>query len=325
MYSMKIACKKVMIFSLAVASIAIGVLGAQAQPYPTKPVELVVPFNAGDAPDIVARELARGMSKHLGQQVIVLNKPGAGGAIGYTYVQSRKADGYTIVLSSNSISTTYYSGLSSFTYKAFDPIARVTLEFPVLAVRADSPHKNLKDLVAFVRQNPGKLSVGSTSIGSHMHLTLVGFFGGNDLNITAVPFPKGGHVVSLLGKEIDAVITLPGSLSAQVQAGSLKVLGVLASAREPVFPDVPTATEQGFPFQSDLWRGIHAPKGTPPDVLARIEGAVRQSVMSPEFKRLGENVGYLPAYQSSDQFAKTIVADDAVVAQSMAKAGLRKN
>lgn len=325
MNSVKIGCKKVLIFSLAVAWLVLGAFGAQAQQFPTKPVELVVPFAAGVAPDIVARELGRGMSKFLGQQVVVMNKPGAGGAIGYQYIQPRKGDGYTMVLSSNSISTNYYGGMLPFNYTALDPVARVTLELPVLAVRKESPFKNLKDVVAFVKQNPGKLSVGSTGIGSHMHLTLVGFFSGNDLDVTSVPFPKGGHVTSLLGKEIDAVVTLPASLAAQVQAGSVKVLGTLASAREPIFPDVPTAKEQGFAFQSDLWRGIHVPRGTPPEIIARLAEAVRQSVTSPEFKKLGENVGFLPAFQGSDAFAKYVAADDAVVAQMMTKAGLRKN
>ncbi len=323
MVVMKINCYKLLTVALAGVSLALGSLAAQAQPFPNKPVELVVPFGAGQAPDTVARELARGMTKHLGQQIIVVNKPGAGGAIGYQYVQAKKADGYSMVLSSNSISTTYYGGMMPINYTAFDPVARVTIELPVLTVRTGSPFNNLKDLVAFVKQNPGKLRVGSTSIGSHMHLTLVGFFG--DLDVTAVPFPKGGQVASLLGEEIDAVITLPGTLAPQVKAGSLKVLGVLASSREPIFPDVPTATEQGFPFQSDLWRAIHVPKGTPPEVIARLEAAIRESATSPEFKKLGEIAGYLPAYQSSAAFAKTIVADDAIIAKMMAKAGLKKN
>lgn len=306
------------------AALALGMHGVHAQNFPTKPVELVVPFGAGSAPDTVGRELARGMSKHLGVQVIVVNKPGAGGAIGYKYTLSRPADGHTIVLSSNSISTGYYGGMMPFDHKAFEPVARVTLEFPVIAVQTTSPHNNLKDVVAFARKQPGQLRVGSTSIGSHMHLTLVGFFDGNGLDITAVPFPKGGHVTSLLGGQIDAVVTLPASLAPQVQAGSLKVVGVFASTREPVFPEVPTAIEQGFQFQADLWRGINVPKGTPPDVIARLENAVRESVSSGEFKQLGANVGFLPAYQSSKEFAKTIVADDAVIAGMMSKAGLRK-
>lgn len=324
MFSILVSCNRVATFFLAVASLALVAVGAKAQPYPSRPVELVVPFGAGAAPDTVARELARGMSKQLGTQVIVVNKPGAGGAIGYKYVQAKKPDGYSIVLSSNSISTGYYGGMMPFDHSAFDHIARVTLEFPVFAVRSNSPHKNLKDVVAFVRKNPGKLRVGSTSIGSHMHLTLVGFFDGNNLDITAVPFPKGGHVASLLGGQIDGVVTLPASLASQVQAGSLKVLGVLASTREPVFPDVPTATEQGFSFQSDLWRGVNLPKGAPPEVVTRLENAVRETVTSSEFKQLGDKVGFLPAYQSSNEFAKTIVADDAIIAQRMTRAGLRK-
>ncbi|MCC7487069.1 MAG: tripartite tricarboxylate transporter substrate binding protein [Burkholderiales bacterium] len=298
---------------------------AIAQQFPAKSVELVVPFGAGAAPDTVARELARGRSRRLGAQVIVVNKPGAGGAIGYKYVEAKKPDGYTIVLSSNSVSTAYYGGMMSFNYTAFDPVARVTLEMPVLAVQAGSPYRNLKDLVAYVRKHPGEMRVGSTSIGSHMHLTLVGFFDGNNLKVTAVPFPTGGHVASLLGGEIAAVVTLPASLSSQVKAGSLRVLGVLASAREPIFPDVPTATEQGFAFQSDLWRGIHLPKGTPQNVVARLEEAVAQAVESPDFRKLGENVGFLPAYLNSAEFGKMVVKDDAVIADRMARAGIRKN
>jgi tripartite-type tricarboxylate transporter receptor subunit TctC len=285
---------------------------------------MVVPFGAGSAPDTVARELARGMTQELGEQVIVVNKPGAGGAIGHKYVQGRKPDGYTMALSSNSISTGYYVGMMPFDYKAFDAVSRVTLELPVLAVRANSPFNNLKDVVAYVQKNPGELRVGSTSIGSHMHLTLVGFFDGNNLEVTAVPFPKGGHVASLMGGQIDTVVTLPGSLAPQVKAGSLKVLGILASARESVFPDTPTAAEQGFAFQSDLWRGVVTAKGTPPEIIKRLDDAIRKTATSAEFKKLGETVGYLPAYLSSGEFAKAIVADDALIAQRMTRAGLKK-
>jgi tripartite-type tricarboxylate transporter receptor subunit TctC len=324
MSSTSIDYRKTLIFGLVIKALAIAALGAHAQSYPSRPVELVVPFGAGSAPDTVARELARGMTQELGEQVIVVNKPGAGGAIGHKYVHGRKADGYTMALSSNSISTGYYGGMMPFDYKAFDAVSRVTLELPVLAVRTNSPFNNLKDIVAYVQKNPAQLRVGSTSIGSHMHLTLVGFFDGNNLEVTAVPYPKGGHVASLLGGQIDGVITLPGSLSSQVKAGSLKVLGILASARESVFPDTPTAAEQGFPFQSDLWRGVVIPKGTPPEIIKRLDDVIRKTATSAEFKKLGETVGYLPAYLSSSDFANAIVADDALIAQRMAKAGLKK-
>jgi tripartite-type tricarboxylate transporter receptor subunit TctC len=308
--------------ALAAGALVVLAASAAGQTFPGKPLELTVPFAAGTAPDAVARALADGMAKSLGQAVVVVNKPGAGGALGYKYVQARPADGYTLVLNSNSISTVYHSGMTPFDHTAFDPVARVTLELPVLAVQTSSPLNNLKDAVAFAKAHPGDFRIGSSGAGSHMHLTSVAFFAYTAADVTQVPFPTTGHVASLMGGHIEAVVTLPGTVAANVKAGSLKVLGALASTREPVFPDVPTAKEQGFDFQSDLWRGIAVPKGTPPAVVARLEDAVRKSVTSPEFKQMGERIGYLPAFQGSAEFGKTIVAEDAVIARVMAKAGL---
>ncbi|HYF18667.1 MAG TPA: tripartite tricarboxylate transporter substrate binding protein [Ramlibacter sp.] len=299
----------------ATAAVAFPTVRAQAG----RNIELVVPFVAGQAPDAVARGLAEGMSKLLNQTVVVVNKPGAGGAIGYKHVRGQRPDGSSLVLSSNSISTGFHGGMMDFDYTGFDNIARVTLEYPVLAVRADVPLKDLKEVVAYCRQNPGKLRIGSTSIGSHMHLTSLAFFGDQQVEVTHVPFATSGHVNSLLGGHIDGVVTLPGSISAQVKAGQIRVLGALASSREPVFGDVPTATEQGIKFQSDLWRGIAAPKGTPRDVLARLEDSIRRTVTSPEFKQLGDRVGFQPAFMDSASFTKMVAQEDQVIAALMKK------
>ena len=298
------------------------VLPAQAQTYPTRPIELIVPFASGNAPDIVARGLAEGLGKQLGQQVIVVNKPGAGGAIGYKYLDSKKPDGYTMALSSNSVSTGFHSGMMSLTHKDFAHVARVCAEYPVLAVRANASYANLKDLVAYARKNPGKLRVGSTSIGSHMHLTAAAFFGEQGVDVTLVPFPTGGHVTSLIGGEIDAIVTLMASVSQHAKGGPIKVLGVFASARDPVLPDVATANEQGFNFQSDLWRGIAMPKGTPPAVVARMEEALGKVVNSPEFRLLGEKAGFQPTFLPSEAFSKSVATEDAIIAKVMTKAGL---
>lgn len=298
------------------------VLPAQAQTYPTRPIELIVPFAPGNAPDIVARGLAEGLGKQLGQQVIVVNKPGAGGAIGYKYLDSKKPDGYTMALSSNSVSTGFHSGMMSLTHKDFAHVARVCAEYPVLAVRASVSYANLKDLVAYARKNPGKLRVGSTSIGSHMHLTAAAFFGEQGVDVTLVPFPTGGHVTSLIGGEIDAIVTLMASVSQHAKGGPIKVLGVFASARDPVLPDVATANEQGFNFQSDLWRGIAMPKGTPPAVVARMEEALGKVVNSPEFRLLGEKAGFQPTFLPSEAFSKSVATEDAIIAKVMTKAGL---
>ncbi len=295
---------------------------AWAQEFPSKPIELVVPFGPGMAPDMVARSLAEGMGRELGQTVLVVNKPGAGGAIGYKHLIAQKPDGYTLVLNSNSVSTGYHGGMMPFDHTAFDSLARVSVEFPVIAVRSDSPLNNLNDLTDHVKKNPGQYRVGSTSIGSHMHLTSVSFFNQVAGDVIHVPFATTGHVTSLMGGHIDAIVTLPGSVAGQVKAGQLKVLGVLASAREPVFPSVPTATEQGIPFQSDLWRGVAAPKGLPPAVAARLSEAIRKTVGSAEYRQVGEKVGFVPAYLPADAFAKSIAAEDAAIAATMKKNGI---
>lgn len=296
---------------------------ARAQGFGDKPVELVVPFVAGTAPDAVARGLADGMGRQLGQTVIVSNRPGAGGAIGYRYAREQKPDGNTLVLNSNSVSTCFHGGLMNFDYTAFDSLARVTLEFPVFVVRSDSPFRNLKDAVDFARQKPGDLRVGATSIGSHMHLTSVAFFADEKVEVTQVPFATSAHVASLLGGHLDALVTLPASVAGQVQSGQLKVLGVLASMREPVFNGVPTAREQGIPFASDLWRGIAAPKGLQPAVSAKLQEAIRKTVTSPEFRQLGDRIGFQPAFQPADAFARTIATEDTQIAALMKKHGIQ--
>jgi len=308
----------------ALALLAALSLAAFAQDFPVKPVDLIVLFPAGSSADVVARVLADGMSKQLGQPITVINRPGAGGAIGYKYVQGQKPDGYTMVFNSNSISTVHYSGLTNFDYTAFDPVARVTVELPVIAVKADAPWNNLKDLMEYARQKPGALQVGNSGVGSHTHITAVGFFNEQHVEVNHIPFGAAQVVNSLLGGHIDAVVQLPGALAPLVRAGNLKVLGVLASQREPTFPNVPTAVEQGFNFQADMWRGLAVPKGTPKPVVARLEQAVRAAVNTPEFKAQGDKLGFSPAFQPANDFGVTIAADDRLLAKAMEKAGLKK-
>lgn len=304
--------------------LAISASPLLAQDFPAKPVELTVLFPAGSSADVVARGLADGMSRHLGQPVMVMNRPGAGGAIGYKYVQAQKPDGYSIVFNSNSISTAYYTGMVPFDYRAFDPVARVTVESPVVAVKTDAPWKDLREMVAYAKLKPGAIRMGNSGNGSHTHTSAVAFFSDEGVEITHVPFAGSAVVTSLLGGHIDAVVQLPGALAPHVKAGTLKIIGVLASAREPVFPTVLTAREQGFKFQADMWRGIAVPKGTPPSVVAKLEDAIRKTVNSPEFKAQGAMLGFLPAFQPSADFGKTIATEDVELSKVMEKAGLKK-
>ena len=309
---------------VAAAALALATPAA-AQSFPDgKPVEMTVMFGAGSAADVTARQLADGMAKRLNAPVPVVNRTGGGGAAGYTHVATQKPDGYSIVWNSNSISTTYHSGILPFDYTEFAPVARVSVELPALAVRADAPWKTLGDLIRQAKENPGKLRIGNSGTGSHTHFVAEALFETAGAKVIHVPFGAGQAVVNLLGGRIEGTVQLPAALVPQVRAGALRVLAVLGTERDRVFPGVPTAREQGYDVALDLWRGIAAPKGTPQPVIAVLEDAIRKTVASPEFVGAGEKIGFKPAFLPADQFGKLIARDDAELAKIMAGLGLKQ-
>jgi tripartite-type tricarboxylate transporter receptor subunit TctC len=312
-------------FILAAALLSLAAPVA-AQNFPDgKPIEMTVMFGAGSAADVTARHLADGMAKQLGVPVVVVNRTGGGGAIGYTYVSQQKPSGHAIIWNSNSISTTYHSGTLTFDYKAFDPVARVSVEIPALAVRANAPWKTLKELIEYAKANPGKVRIGNSGTGSHTHFAASALFATAGAKTVDVPFTGGQAVVNLLGDRIEGTVQLPAALIAQVKAGELRVLAVLGSRRDPIFPNVPTAQEEGYPVALDMWRGVAVPKGTPPAVIARLQDAVMRTVESPEFKEAGAKIGFAPAYLPADRFGQLIASDDQKLADVMKRLGLKKD
>ena len=297
----------------------------QAQEFPQRgPLEITVLFPAGSSADVTARMLADGMSKALGQRVLVVNRPGAGGAIGYRYVASQKPDGYSLVWNSNSISTTYHSGQLEFDYKAFDAVARVLVESVVVAVRSDARWKNLGELIAEARARPKAISVGHSGIGSHTHISLAALFGATGVQVNEVPFGAAQVVPSLLGGHVDAVVQLPAALSAPVKQGQARLLAALIPARDPALPDVPTAKEQGIDVSLEAWRGIAVPKGTPRNAIALLEKSIRSTVESPEFAKGSEHLGVRPAFLGADEFTSLISREDAELSRLMQQIGLKK-
>jgi tripartite-type tricarboxylate transporter receptor subunit TctC len=309
----------------AAGAIFLMVTAAAAQQFPAgKPVEMTVLFGAGSAADTTARKLAEGMEKALGVPVPVVNRTGGGGAIGYTYVKGQKPDGYSIIWNSNSVSTNYHSGIMEFDYKAFDAVARVSVETPAIAVGADAPWKTLKEMIDFAKANPGKVRIGNSGAGSHTHFVASALFKSNDATVTHVPFAEGQAVVNLLGGRIEGVVQLPAALVGQVKAGKLRVLAVLGEKRDPVFPEAPTAKELGYPVALDMWRGIAVPAGTPKAVVAKLQDAIKAAVESESFKESGKTMGYVPAYLPAQDFGKLIASDDVRLSQVMDDLGLKK-
>jgi tripartite-type tricarboxylate transporter receptor subunit TctC len=289
-----------------------------------KPVEMTVLFGAGSAADVMARELAKGMEKSLGVPVTVINRVGGGGAIGYSYVQQQKPDGYSIIWNSNSISTAYHLGTTSFDYNAFDAVARVSVETPVLAVRNDAQWQSLKDLVDYAKANPNRMRIGNSGTASHTHFAAAALFGSENAKIINVPFVEGQAVTNLLGSRIEGVVQLPAAVFGQVKSGDLRLLAALGEKRDPVFPDVPTAKELGYPVALDMWRGIAVPAGTPKPVVAKLQDAIKASVESPSFKEAGKTIGFAPAYLPAQDFARLIASDDAQLARLLEAFGLKK-
>ncbi len=310
---------------LALLGFLVLAANAQEPPFPQRgPIEITVLFPAGSSADVTARMLADGMSKQLGQRVLVVNRPGAGGAIGYKYVAAQKPDGYALVWNSNSISTTFHSGQLPFDYKAFDAVARALVESVVVAVRADSSFRNLNDFISEARRKPKAISVGHSGIGSHTHISLAALVHAAGMEVNDVPFGAAQVVPSLLGGHVDAVVQLPAALSAPVRQGQVRLLAVLIPERDPALADVPTAREQGFDVSVEAWRGIAVPHGTPRPIIVALETSIKKTIESNEFVKASENLGVRPAFLPADVFSELIAKEDVALSRLMLLIGLKK-
>jgi tripartite-type tricarboxylate transporter receptor subunit TctC len=298
---------------------------AQEPQYPQRgPIEITVLFPAGSSADVTARMLADGMARELRQRVLVVNRPGAGGAIGYKHVAAQKPDGYALVWNSNSISTTYHSGQLPFDYQAFEAVARALVESPVVAVRADARWRTLGELLEEAKAKPKALSMGHSGIGSHTHLCLIALAHAAGVEMNEVPFGAAQVVPSLIGGHVDALLQLPAALAGPVKQGQVRLLAALIPSRDPALSDVATAREQGIDVSLEAWRGIAVPRGTPRSAIAHLEGAIRAAVAAPEFQKGAENLGVRPAFMPAAEFGELIAREDAAIARLMQAIGLKK-
>jgi len=296
------------------------------EPFPAgRPIEFVVLFPAGSSADVTARVLAEGMGKRLGTQIVVVNRPGGGGAVGYRYAVSQAPDGHHLVWNSNSISTTYHTGTLPFDYRSFVPVARVQIETPFLFVRSNTAWKSVRDILQYAKASPGKLTVGNSGFGSHTHLSSVWLFRAAGAQITDVPFSAAQVVPSLLGGEVDAVVQLPSALAGHVKTGAVRALVALSATRDRSFPDVPTAKEAGLSAVAELWRGVVVPKGTPQRIVAKLEGVIRDTVQDPGFARAAERLLVTPAFLPAAEFGRLVAREDAEIAKAVESMGLRKS
>jgi len=308
----------------AVALAAVGV--THAQDFPTKPLRLIVPFAAGASTDFLARTVAQTMAKDLGQPVVVDNKPGAGGAIAAELVAKAAPDGHTFLLTSAGIVTMnqhIYPKLSYDPAKDFAPLT-LGVRLPIVTVVHPSvPVKNMQELIAYARANPGKLTYGSAGTGTSQHLAAELLKSMAKVSMLHIPYRGGAPAMNdLLGGQIQVMFVQVPSALPQVKAGKVRALAVGSDKRDPAMPDVPTVSEAGVKgYNSDTWYGFMTTAGTPAPVVQKLQAAVVKALKENEQKL--EQHGFNVDAGSASQMAKTIEDESKKWAVVIKSAGIK--
>ena len=271
------------IVTLAAAAALVCIGGmSRAQDYPNAPIHLISGFPAGSTADISARVVGAKMGQILGQQIVVENKLGAGSSIAAGYAARAPKDGYTLYVgnAANPINAAMSPNLPFDFYKDFAPIALITSTPTVLAVTPESGIKSVKELIAYAKANPGKLSFGSSGVGSSTHLALELFKSLAKVDITHIPYSGSPQVVTdMLANRIQGYFSPSSSVSGHIAAGKLVALAVTDATRSEFYPDLPTMIEAGVPdCVSVLWFGIEAPAGTPQPIIDKLNRAINEAV-----------------------------------------------
>ncbi|MEA2928081.1 MAG: putative tricarboxylic transport rane protein [Hyphomicrobiales bacterium] len=282
-------------FALALA-VALGLTGAaQAQSYPSRPITIIVPFSAGGPTDALARSLAERMRVSLGQSILIENVTGAGGSIGVGRAVRSPPDGYTLSLGhtgthvvNGAIYPLQYDLLNDF-----EPIALLASNPMMIVTKNAVPPKDLRELIEWLKANPGKVAAGTAGVGSASHFAGVYFQNLTKVQLNFVPYRGTGPALQdLVAGQIDMIVDQASNSLSQVQAGKIKAYGISAEKRLAAAPDIPTTDEAGLAgFHVSLWSALWAPKGTPMDVIARLNAAVVEALADPTVRRRLADVG----------------------------------
>ena len=279
--------------------------------YPTGPVRIVVGWPPGQTTDIVARVVAEQLSREMGQQFVVENKPGAAGIIGTEFVKNAKPDGYTLSINSTgpmAINPGLYKQLPYDPVKDFAAVGMIVKVPIYLAVNKDVPANNFAEFVTYVKANPGKLAYGSGGNGTTAQLATEMLKGLTGMDLNHIPY-KGNPaaMTDLIGGRVIAMFDSAPSVIPRYKAGQIKVLGIAALSRSANEPDIPTIAEQGVPgFEAMTWIGLFAPAGTPRPIVDRLNAALNKAVLSPALSNTLEKSGAEPAQSTPDEFAATL-------------------
>jgi tripartite-type tricarboxylate transporter receptor subunit TctC len=312
----------------AFAALAISCGAALAQTYPQKPVKLIVGFPPGGGVDIIARSIQQRLSERLGQPVVVENRPGAGGNIAAEQVAHAPADGYTLLVSAVSslaISASLYKAPRYDLLKDLTPVAVVASVPNVLVVHPSVKANNVKEFIAYVKANPGKVNFGSAGSGTTVHFAGELFKSMADLDMVHVPYKGAAPAMAdLLGGQVQVMFDFLSAAGPQIKSGKLRALGVTSTKRSPVLPNVPTIAEAGLPGYNVLGSfGVMAPSGTPAEVVNRLNREIGAVVNLPEIKEHLISYAATPEQLTPSEFSQVLKAEVAKWAKIVDSTGAK--
>jgi len=286
------------------------------EPYPTRPIQVIVPFPPGGEADLTARPLAMALETILKQPVVVVNKAGAGGMVGIQSAAVSKPDGYTILVALASVAYLHevdrlFNRPPAYKPENFNPLAMLTCNPLVIAVHNDSPWKKVEDFVADAKKQPNKIKLGSAGIYSVMHVAAELFFKKAGIQLSHIPYTGGGPVLNaLLGRHVDCAAFGPSVIMAQMKAGTVRPLVVLGDKRLDSMSDVPTAKEKGIDAEFYIWCGALAVKGTPDAAVKTLRGGIKEAVQKPQFVNAMEKLMSPIKYMDQPEFIKFLEIDE---------------
>lgn len=320
-------------FTKALAMLGFGVCAASAtmhaalaaDPYPVRPIELMVAYQAGGGTDNMARSIAEAARTLLPQPIVVVNKPGASGSIGWAYVANGQSDGYRMAMITPELLVVPLMGIGKTTYQDFQPVARFTDDPSSITVRADAPWKTIDEFLAYAKANPGKTTVSNAGSGTVPHIAAAAL--GEKAHVTFNHVPYQGSapaIMGLLSGDVDATTVAYAELRQHVEAGKLKTLAVMSEKRVATLPNVPTFKERGMDLQYSVWRGIALPRSTPPEVVNKLRETARKIAETPSFKETVQKQNLTMAYADTPEFSAAILRQSESFKKLMASLNLKQ-
>jgi tripartite-type tricarboxylate transporter receptor subunit TctC len=314
-------------FGFVILAVAALAAPASAQPYPNKPVRIVVPFGPGGPADVYARVIAQELSDVLKQQFVVDNKPGAGAVIGTDIVAKAAPDGYTLLMMSNT-HTTNETLLATKPYvlmRDLAPVAPVNSSDLVIVVNPSVPAKTLQEFVAYAKANPGKLNYASSGPGTPYHMAGELFKAMSGTDMQHIPHKGSGEArAAVIGGHVQMMIDAVTAMKSHIEAGQVRALATTGDKRSAVLPNVPTANEAGVPgYEATIWLGIMAPAGTPKDVVDRLNAEIGKIIARPAIREAWEKQGAVPLTMTPAQFETYMKGDIDKWAKVIRDAGIK--